>query len=125
MSKKNKYAKKQQNYFAKKGMLETLKKEQYNLLKQKTEDQVVIDDIWKTQIVSDKYILLNPAFPIETAYALLNVHNKVKAGMLIKGKPEDFEDNPNEVYRVVKERKILDINKKDVNKAIENGVDFK
>ena len=110
MSKMNKYAKKQQAYFKRKGDLERLKKENH----------IQIDNTWKTQIVSDQYILLNPAFPVEVAYALLNVHNKINAGMLIRGTENDFKNNPNEVYRVIKERKVLDINKKDVDAAIES-----
>lgn len=94
--KKGKYFKQQQRYFMKSK-------------KQKLED---FND-YTTQVVADSYILLNPAFPVETTYALLNVHNKIKAGMLIKGKPEDFADNPNQVYKVVKERKVLTIKKPD------------
>lgn len=92
--KKGKYFKQQQRYFMKSR-------------KQKLED---FND-YTTQVVADSYILLNPAFPVETTYALLNVHNKIKAGMLIKGKPEDFADNPNQVYKVIKERKVLTIKK--------------
>lgn len=92
--KKGKYFKQQQRYFMKSR-------------KQKLEN---FND-YTTQVVADSYILLNPAFPVETTYALLNVHNKIKAGMLIKGKPEDFADNPNQVYKVIKERKVLTVKK--------------
>ena len=92
MSKKNKYFKQQNAYFKRTG-----------------KDRLNDMNDYTVQVVSDGYILLNPAFPVEVAYSLLSVHNKRKEGMLIKGTPKDFKDNPNEVYRVVREKKTLTV----------------
>lgn len=50
-----------------------------------------------------EYILLNPAFPVETVYQLLMHSGKNKAMMIIRGKTEDFADNPSIMFRTVKE----------------------
>lgn len=45
------------------------------------------------------YYLFNPAFDISLVLKLLG--DKAYKKMIVKGKPEDFTDNPNEVFRVV------------------------
>lgn len=67
---------------------------------------------YNTQITANSYILVNPKFPIDTVFNLLSVHNKVKATMILQGTEKDFEDNPNTVYKVVKEKKTLQLAKK-------------
>lgn len=45
------------------------------------------------------YYLFNPAFDISLVLKLLG--NRAYERMIIRGKPEDFTENPNEVFRVV------------------------
>lgn len=98
MAKKNKYAKKQNIYF-----------------KKKKSDLVREMNKYTKQMVANKYILCNPKYPIDTVFNLLSIHNSVQANMLIRGKEEDFADNPNEVYRVVNEQKIIELKSNAIN----------
>lgn len=86
--KKNRYQRLQQQYFKRKN---------------------ITPAPYKTQITASSYILFNPKFSIDVVYTLLGVHNKSKAQMIIRGKEEDFADNPNEVYREIKEQKTLEL----------------
>lgn len=47
------------------------------------------------------YLLLNPAFPIETVYQLLSASGKSSPMMIIRGTPEDFADEPNVMFKKV------------------------
>lgn len=78
---------------------------------------------YRKQFVSNSYILVNPAFNVDIVFNLLSVRNKVKSNMLIVGKPEDFKDNPNEVYRVIKQKKTIELYEPNKNIKKENESD--
>lgn len=56
------------------------------------------------------YLLLNPAFPIETVYQLLSASGKSSPMMIIRGTPEDFADEPNVMFRKVNQEVNLQQN---------------
>lgn len=48
------------------------------------------------------YLLLNPAYPVELVYQILsNVGKSKEPMMMIKGKPEDFKNEPQTMFRKV------------------------
>ena len=48
------------------------------------------------------YYLLNPSFPVEVVYQILSNASKSKEPMMmIKGKPEDFANDPSIMFRKV------------------------
>lgn len=53
----------------------------------------------------NSYILFNPAYPIEVVFRLLG--NKSTEQLIIKGKPEDFLDNPRLVFKQINEKKEI------------------
>lgn len=112
MGKKNRYYKKQEQYFKRAKKESGLNHVRSLIAASKTPQG--------TRVKANSYILVNPAFDINVVYGLLNVHNKVNAGMILIGKTSDFEENPREVYRVVNEEKIIEL--KQVKHETENEV---
>lgn len=53
----------------------------------------------QTKITISSYYLLNPAHDITIALRMLG--DKAEGKAIIKGKPEDFTDHPNEVFRLI------------------------
>ena len=49
----------------------------------------------------NSYILLNPAYDISVLLKLIG--DKAMTQMIIKGTPEEFEDTPNQIFRIVNE----------------------
>lgn len=62
-----------------------------------------------TNITYSSYYLLNPKYDIAIALKLLG--DRANNSMIIKGKPEDFENNPNEVFRKISEEKTIQLKK--------------
>lgn len=60
-------------------------------------------------ITYSSYYLLNPKHDITIALKLLG--DNANNSMIIRGKPEDFKDNPNEVFRKISEEKTIQLRK--------------
>lgn len=73
------------------------------------------DDRIKLPTHYSKYVLFNPAFDVSIVYQLLQMRIKEPMFMM-KGKPEDFADTPNEVFRIVNEAI-------DIKEGVTNGTD--